>query len=87
MIESKVPMRISPWSGTGTVLVPLSSRHCITMWLPRWRTCTKPCAARIVQISLPLKMRSLGNGNLDLSDKYVLVQPLCDLVLRRAFEK
>lgn len=33
MIDSGVPIRISLWLGTGTVVVVLVSRFCITMWL------------------------------------------------------
>ena len=34
MIDIKVPIRSSLWSGTGTVVVSPPSTRCISMWLP-----------------------------------------------------
>ena len=43
MMDIKVPMRNSLWSGTGTVIVEPGTCFCMMMWLPRWRTWSKPC--------------------------------------------
>src|SRR6266568_4574404 len=47
MIERRVPILTSLWFGTGTVVVPAPVDFCITMWLPRCLTRTKPCRSRI----------------------------------------
>ncbi|MBI2219300.1 MAG: NAD(P)-binding domain-containing protein [Candidatus Rokubacteria bacterium] len=53
MIDSNVPVLSSGWSGTGTVVVPSAVRRCITTWLPRRRTSTKPCHSRMRHTSRP----------------------------------
>lgn len=42
MMEERVPILISSWSGTGTVTVLFEDRFCITTWLPRRLTSRKP---------------------------------------------
>jgi hypothetical protein len=42
MIELNVPILISGWLGTGTVIVVPGVRLCMTMWLPRLRTSVNP---------------------------------------------
>jgi len=64
MIDWSVPMRISRWSGTGTVIVEPSVRFCMTTWLPRRGTSTKPWPASSTHTSLPERTRSLPNGDL-----------------------
>ena len=64
MTDLSVPMRNSLWSGTGTVTVPVPSSFCMTMWLPRLLTSTKPFEARIRQTSRPERTRSLPNRDL-----------------------
>ena len=51
MIDIKVPIRSSLWSGTGTVVVSPLSTRCISMWLPLRLTSENPCAASIAQTS------------------------------------
>jgi hypothetical protein len=58
-MDSSVPSRSAAWSGTGTVVVVPSPRFCMTTWLPRRRTSTKPLRARIVHTSRPESTRSL----------------------------
>ena len=64
-----------------------SERICMTMWLPRCLTITKPCCASIAHTSCPDKTRSLPNGHLDLSNKYVHHQSSLDFFRRCAFKK
>ena len=40
MIDIKVPMRNSSWSGIGTVVVPSGPKRCMSKWLPRLLTST-----------------------------------------------
>ncbi len=80
MMDCSVPIRISSWSGTGTVIVPCGNFFCITMWLPRLRTSRKPCWARIAHTSLPESTRSLTNCHLNLRHKYVLMESLLQLL-------
>lgn len=47
---------------------------CMIIWLPRWRTFTKPCCSRILQTSRPDKVRNLPNWNCHLSYKDFVVQ-------------
>lgn len=68
------------------VVVP-SERFCITMWLPRCRTDTNPCASRIVHASRPESLRSLPNQNLDARDEHLVVQPTRNLALSRGLEE
>ena len=51
MMDWSVPILISSWSGTGTVIVPRESFFCIAMWLPRPRTSMKPCVAKVEHTS------------------------------------
>src|SRR5262249_8547249 len=78
-IESNVPGLISRWSGTGTVVVRAPTLRWRTTWLPRCRTRTKPCAARIRHTSSPEKTRSLANPDLDASHEALLAQAFADL--------
>ncbi len=71
MMDCKVPILISRCSGTGTVMVPIDCFFCITIWLPRLRTSLNPCFSKIVHTSLPERIRSLPNGDLDLCHKNV----------------
>lgn len=71
MMDCKVPILISRWSGTGTVMVPIDCFFCITIWLPLLRTSLKPCFYKIAHTSLPERIRSLPNGDLDLCHKNV----------------
>lgn len=57
-------------------MVPGDNFFCMTMWLPRRRTSTKPCLAKIAHASLPERTRSLPNDDLDLSDINLLMKPL-----------
>lgn len=79
MMESRVPMAISRWSGTGTVIVPDSVRCCITMWLPRCRTSLKPWPQRIWQTSRPDRTRSLATRRFESRHEHLGVKPLRDL--------
>src|SRR5690242_11127026 len=87
MIDLRVPILTSSWSGTGTVVVFPAWIRCIRMWLPRRQTSTNPCNARIRQTSRPDITRSLPNCDLNLSYKHILLESPVDLVGRRAFKK
>src|SRR5215216_4124378 len=87
MIDCNVPERNSAWSGTGTVVLELSVRFCMTMWEPRRRTSTKPCCARIRQTWRPESARSLPNGNFQARDKDLGMQALGDLRWIGGFEE
>jgi len=52
------------------VMVESSVLFCITIWLPRCRTWTKPCCSRIAHTFLPDSTRSLGNGHTYLSHEH-----------------
>jgi hypothetical protein len=65
------PIRISSWLGTGTVMVLVDNLFCITIWLPRRRTSSKPCFARIAQTCLPERIFSLTNRHLNLGHKHL----------------
>src|SRR3990172_833172 len=65
----------------------LTHVFCMTMWLPRLRTSTKPWRATIAQTSLPERTRSLPSGNLHLGDVDVAMEALLHLFGRCAFEK
>jgi hypothetical protein len=41
MMDRSVPIRISPCSGTGTVMVVPAVRFCMTAWLPRCLSSSK----------------------------------------------
>lgn len=56
-------------------------------WLPRLRTSTKPCLARIAHTSRPERTRSLPNGNLDLCHENLAVEPSLRLLSRSCFEE
>lgn len=79
MIDRNVPNLTSGWLGTGTVTVVSDVRFCITMWLPRCRTCANPFSARIWQTSRPDRTRSLPNGYLELGYVYLLMKSIPDL--------
>src|SRR5262245_50762199 len=87
MIDCRVPMASSRWSGTGTVMVPDSIRCCMTMWLPRLRTSTKPCVSRIRHTSRPERTRSLPMRGFESGYKDIRVQALLDLLWRGRFQK
>ena len=79
MIDWSVPIFNSSWSGTGTVMVESVRRFCMTTWLPRWRTITKPWRMRMVQISRPEKTPNLPNGYLQTRDVDLFMQAARDL--------
>ena len=87
MIDSNVPVRNSPWSGTGTVTVPSATAFCITTWLPRRLTSTKPCVSRIRQTSRPESTRSLANGDLDMGHIDLVPQAPVDFLGRGGLEE
>lgn len=88
MMDRRVPVRISLWSGTGTVLVAFPSFFCMTMWLPRRRTSTKPRPARIAQTSLPERTGSLGKRrNLYARDEDLILETLLDFLLGGTFQE
>ena len=87
MIDCKVPILISLWSGTGTEMVPSDSFFCIIIWLPRLRISKKPWLARTAHTSFPERTRSLPNGNLDLCHKNIPMEPLLYFFWRSCFEK
>src|SRR5215211_2398411 len=75
MIDWSVPMRISLWSGTGTVIVESAVFFCMTTWLPRRRTSRNPCVASSAQSSPPEKTRSLPSPDLQRGDEDLAVHP------------
>jgi hypothetical protein len=87
MIDIKVPFFSSEWLGTGTVMVDCSSRFCITTWLPRCRTSTKPWRERMPQTSRPERTRSLPNLNLKSRDKYFRMPTPFDLCRVRTLKE
>jgi hypothetical protein len=87
MIDCRVPMRISVWFGTGTVMVRLGNRRCITIWLPRCRISMKPCRDKTTHTSLPERISSLPNGNLNLRDKYFSVTSVLYFFRRCRFKE
>jgi len=87
MIEDRVPILISSWSGTGTVTVLPATRFCMTTWLPRLRTSTKPCSCKMAQTSAPESLRSLPKRDLDLRHVDFPVKPVSDLLLGRRLEE
>ena len=58
--------------------VPGGSFFCITIWLPRLRTSSKPDFLKIAQMSLPDRTRNLANRYLDLSDENLVSKPLLE---------
>jgi hypothetical protein len=68
-------------------MVPTDNFFCITMWLPRRRTSSKPCLARMERTSLPEKILSLANSHLDLRYKNLSAQSLLDLLSRSCLKK
>src|SRR5688572_16837608 len=87
MIARSVPVRSSLWSCTGTVVVPTASFFCMTIWLPRRRTSTKPWRERISHASRPERTRSLPNCHLDPRDVNLVAQPLLDLLGRGSLQE
>ena len=75
MMLDSVPSVSSAWSGTGTVVVVLPDRCCMTMRLPRCRTTENPWPSRIWHTSRPERTRSLPNRDLDARDEHFAVQP------------
>jgi hypothetical protein len=66
MMLARVPSLSSECSGTGTVMVAVMLRRCMTAWLPRRRTSVKPFYWRMRQTSAPERRRSLlANRNLE----------------------
>jgi len=66
MILARVPSLSSACRGTGTVIVDVRLRCCMTAWLPRCRTSVKPFSWRMRQTSAPERRRSLlANRNLE----------------------
>jgi len=64
IIDWSVPILITLWLGTGTVIVLDPILFCIIIWLPFWRILEKPCIFKILQTSAPESPLSLGNWNL-----------------------
>jgi hypothetical protein len=87
MIDRSVPTRSSSWSGTGTVVVVPSARFCMTTWLPRRRTSTNPCCARMAQASRPERTRSLATRYVQPRDVHFGVQTPLHLGGIRGFEE
>src|SRR3989344_4895938 len=87
MMERSVPTLSSGWSGMGTVTVPASVLRCMTTWLPRRRTSTKPCLPRIRQTSRPDRTRSLATCRFEGGDQYLGVQALLDFSGIGGFQK
>ena len=81
MMLVRVPTLSSEWSGIGTVVVVLSLRFCMTIWLPRCRTAEKPWASSNRHTSRPDKTRSSPNRDLDARDEHLAVQPPLDFGL------
>lgn len=74
MMDKRVPALNSGWSGTGTVMVPVSDRRCITTWLPRRRTSSvKPFFSRIWQTCRPERTRSLAMRSFESCNEYFVV--------------
>lgn len=87
MIDCNVPILISLWSGTGTVIVPSATFFCNTIWLPRLLTSIKPCWAKIAHTSFPERIRSLPNRDLDLRQINFSVESLLDFFRGGRFKK
>ncbi len=87
IIVCKVPIRISAWLATGTVMVRLGNRSCMMMWLPRCRTSVNPCWDRIAHTALPERTSSLPNSNLNLRYKYFSMKSVLHLFSRRRFKE
>lgn len=87
IMDCKVPIRISAWLGTGTVMVRLGNRRCITIWLPRCRISMNPCRDKIAHTSLPERMSSLPNGNINLRDKYISMKSVLYFFSRCRFKE
>ena len=68
------------WSGTGMVIVPLSSFRCITTWLPRLLTSAKPYLARMSQTAFPERTLSLAKSNLDLCHIHLSMKSLLNFL-------
>jgi hypothetical protein len=68
MIERKVPILISAWSGTGTVSVPSSVRFCMTTWLPRRLTSTNPWFFGLSQTRRPERTLSRPTAGYEVGD-------------------
>jgi hypothetical protein len=66
-------MRISSCSGTGTVTVVPAVRFCMTAWLPRCLTTSKPWSPSSRHNSLPEKTRNLTNRDLKPGDEHLVV--------------
>lgn len=80
-------MRISLWSGTGTVMVESGVFFCMTTWLPRRRTSRNPCVASSAQSSPPEKTRSLPSPDLQRGDEDLAMHPRGDFRGIGGFEK
>src|SRR6266542_3790740 len=87
MIDSRVPTRSLAWSGTGTVLVDFPIVCCMIMWLPRCRTRTKLCGARIRHTSRRERTWSLGKPDAEPSHVHLRVEALFDFRPARRFEE
>src|SRR5260370_25861469 len=59
----------------------------MTTWLPRRRTSTKPCLARMLQTSRPERVRSLPNLHVERCDVELALEALPDLTLARRLEE
>src|SRR5271169_2026701 len=75
IIDCNVPILISRWLGTGTVIVEVRVFFCIMTWLPRWRTLKKPFCSNKEQISLPENLPSFPNADLHTRDEHFFMQP------------
>ena len=57
------------------------------MWLPRWRTFTKPCCSNKAQSCRPEKTLSLPNGDLKPGHEHLVVHATLDFRRVSRFEK
>ena len=86
-MDRRVPILISRWSGTGTVIVDVPTRFCITTWLPRCRTAANPCRSKIRHTSLPENTPNLGMDGLEAGHKDFVMEPFGEFLRRRALEE
>lgn len=87
MIDLRVPIRSSLWSGTGTVIVVPPSDFCMTTWLPWRRTWTNPFSAKSSHTSRPDATLSLRNRDLDPGHVDFFVKPFLNLLFRSCCEE
>ena len=88
MTLARVPSLSSACRGTGTVVVDVALRRCMTAWLPRRLTSLKPFSSRMRQTSAPERRRSLlANRNLERTHFDVYPKALGEFGWRRHLEK